>query len=104
MTNWTYEVATEYKFPNITVFKILKDGVLNGYRINTNDGYVMYDTRRNDTDIDPDTMQEIPVTYYYTVSSVPVTFDFVNFPWVAVPRDSVDENYIFGSGNTHETM
>lgn len=103
MGNWTYEIATEYTFPNITVYKALRDGVLTGYRINANEGYVMYDTRRNDVGYDPITMEEIPVTYYYTVSEVPLAFDFVNFPWVAVPRDSVDENYIFGlPDNEHE--
>lgn len=94
---YTFEVATEFNFPNITIYKKIKDGTQHtAWRINANEGYVMYDLRDNNTEFDPETEEEIPVTYYYTVSSVPLTFDFDNFPWVAVPRDSVDENYIFG--------
>ena len=97
MTNYTQEVATEYTFPNITIYRKLKDGVQYAWSIRTNEGYVMYDTRSNDVELDPETMEEIPVTYYYTESSAPLNFDFDKFPWVAAPREGVDENYIFGT-------
>ena len=48
----------------------------------------------------------VEVYYYYVLKVLPLNFNFANFPWVAVPRDSVDENYIFGGGNNtdHETI
>ncbi len=105
MAVYTKEIATEYNFIGITVYKTLCDGVQTGWEIRASDGYVFYDTTANNTDIDPDTMEEISVTYYYTVASLPLREDMVNFRWVAVPRDSVDENYIFGVGdNNHEVM
>ena len=106
MAVYTRELAADIVFPNINVYRIFKDGVLDGYEVKTADVYVMYDTAANDTELDPDTMEEVPVTYYYTIMSCPKTKDFSNFTWVAVPRDSVDENYIFGGGgdNNHEVM
>jgi hypothetical protein len=105
MAVYTFEVATEYNFPNITVYRKLTDGVQTAWRINANEGYVFYDTTANNTDFDPETMEEIPVIYYYTVASLSMRTDMENFHWVAVPRDSVDENYIFGVGdNKHEAM
>jgi hypothetical protein len=105
MAVYTYEVATEYNFPNLTVYKSFKDGVHNGWRINANEGYVYYDTAANDMDFDPETEEMIPVTYYYTVRHCPLNYNFNNFTLVAVPRDSVDENLIFGGGdNDHETI
>lgn len=118
MAVYTVEVATEFNFPNITVYKKLEDGVHYAWRINPNEGYVMYDTRDENYEpvIDPDTglpqtdpetgeMIEVPVTYYYTVASLPLQYDFANFPWVAVLRSSVDENYIFGlPENEHEII
>lgn len=102
---YTYEVNTEYNFPNITLYNWLRDGVLVGYRINANEGYVFYDTNANDVEIDPETNEERPVTYYYTVAGLNPRYNFDNFSYVAVPRDSVDENYIFGGGdNDHEVM
>jgi hypothetical protein len=100
----TYEVATDIVFPNITVHRKFADGVHSGYEIYSNEGYVMYDTAANNTELDPDTMEEVPVTYYYTWLSRPANFNFTNFTWVAVPRDSVDENYIFGVIDRPEIM
>lgn len=101
-----YEVATDIVYPNITIERRLSDGVLSGYRFTANEGYVMYDTTANNTELDPETMEEIPVIYYYTIGILPTNFNFDNFHWVAVPRDSVDENYIFGGvdNNDHEVM
>ena len=96
MAVYTYEVATDYSYPNIMLYKVLRDGVQTGWRINANEGYVFYDTRANNTEYDPETGEETPVIYYYTVASLPMREDMVNFRWVAVPRSTVDENYIFG--------
>ena len=103
MAVFTYEVSTEHIFPNITVYRILKDGVLNGWRVETNEGYVMYDPNDVQVGYDEDD-NEIDVYYYYTIKILTLNYNFDNFPWVAVPRDSVDENYIFGGGNNHEIM
>ena len=96
MAVYTYELATDIVFPNITVYRKLNEGTLVGYEVYSNEGYVMYDTSANHTEQDPETMEEIPVIYYYTWLSCPRNYNFNNFTWVAVPRDSVDENYIFG--------
>lgn len=105
MSEFTVVVANEYKFPNITVYKKLENGIQYAWRINANDGYVMHRATANNTELDPETGEEIPVTYYYTVAHCPLNYNFGNFSWVAVPRDSVDENYIFGTGNNdHEVM
>ena len=106
MAVYTYEVSTEHNvYPNITVYDRFRDGVQSGWRFNTNEGYVMYDTTANNTELDPETMEEIPVTYYYTQYYANPNYNWNNFHWVAVPRSSVDENYIFGVGDpNHEVM
>ena len=99
MAEWTHEIDTEHNiYPNITVEKRLCDGVLSAWRVTANEGFVFYDANANDMAIDPDTMEEIPVTYYYTIRMFPPMYNWANFALVAVPRDSVDENYIFGGG------
>ena len=105
MAVYTYEISTEHNiYPNMTVYDRLVDGVKNGWRINANEGYVFYDANANHTEIDPETMQPVPVIYYYTVATKSRNYNWANFALVAVPRDSVDENYIFGvGGNNHET-
>lgn len=105
MANYTHELSTEYVFPNISVYKKLKDGVQYGWRVNANEGYVIYDPNAPQIELD-ENENEITVFYYYTIKQLPLSFDFSTFPWVAVPRDSVDENYIFGGGdnNNHEIM
>lgn len=106
MAVWTKELNTNYNFPHIDIYNRLRDGVFCDYQAIAHEGYVMYDTTANDVEFDPITMEEITVTYYYTLRGFPASFNFANFTWVAVPRDSVDENYIFGGGdnNDHEVM
>ena len=106
MAVYTYEVSAEHNiYPNITIYDRLKDGEPYGWRFNTDEGYVMYDTTANNTEYDPETGEEIPVTYYYTVYMASRYYNWNNFHWVAVPRDSVDENYIFGVDEPeHEVM
>ena len=104
MATYTYEVSPEHNYPNITVYRKLEDGVLCGWRVNTNEGYVMYNPNANDVEYDPTTMEARPVTYYYTIKVLTLNYNFANFPWVAVPRDSVDENYIFGIPNSKQEV
>ena len=100
---YTEELATDKVFPHIAVYRTFMDGVQNGWRLATEAEYVMYDSTDKNVWVDPDTMEETPVTYYYTGAELPFLYDFSAFPWVAVPRDSVDEEYIFGVGvNSHQ--
>lgn len=100
-----YVLATEYNYPNIEIYRRMVDGVQNGWKIATVEDYVMYDTTANDMEHDPETDEYVPVTYYLTVAHKPQNYNWNNFHYVAVPRDSVDENYIFGVGdNNHEIM
>ena len=106
MAVYTYELSTEHNFPGISIYKKLEDGVHYAWEVRANEGYVFYNVNANDTEWNEDLQEEVPVTYYYIIKSLPLNFNFANFPWVAVPRDSVDENYIFGGGdnNDHEVM
>lgn len=105
MAEWTYPIDTEHNiYPNITVYRILRDGELSGYRIKANDGYVMYHANANDTEMDPITGEIVPVTYYYTEADKPVAYNWAWFDYVAVLRNTVDENYIFSLPNNTETI
>lgn len=101
-----YQESTEHNiYPNLTVYDCIDNGELTGWRVNANEDYVFYDTTANNTELDPETMEEIPVIYYYTVRYFPLRKNWDNFSLVAVPRDTVDENYIFGVGDDdHEVM
>ncbi len=102
----TFELSTEHNnYPNFTVYDRYFDGEPSGWRVITNEGYVFYDTTENNIMFDPETEQEIPVTYYYTEMLLTRYFNWDNWSLVAVPRDSVNENFIFGGANNdHETM
>ena len=104
MAVYTMEIATDYNFPNLTVYRKYRDGVHYAWRVTPNDGYVMYDTNANDVEYD-ENGNEYSVIYYYTSLDRPLNANWSNFSWVAVLRSSVDENYIFGlPDNDHEVM
>ena len=92
-----YTISTEHIYPNITIHKRVTDGVHTGFQVSTDEGYVMCDPNEQNTELDPETMKERPVTYYYTLKILPPKFNFSAFPWVAVPVEDVDEKYVFGS-------
>ena len=106
MATYTYVESTEHNiYPNLTVYDRLRDGSPAGWRVNANDGYVFYDENAEDVTIDPETMMEVPITYYYTTRLYPPTYNWANFALVAVPRDSVPPDQIFGVGAPdHEVM
>ena len=119
MAVYREELATDYSYPHIDIYRQYRDDVFNGYKAYAQNGYVFYDTNANDTTdlIDPDTGEPVideetgmpvtvPITYYYTIRIFPKTYNMANFSLVAVPRDSVNENDIFGGGdnNNHEVM
>ena len=89
---------TSFNFPGIDIYQQLKDGLFLNYVARAQESFVFYDTNDHFTETDPETKEEIPVTYYYTLCLFAVNYDMANFSLVAVPRNSVDENYIFGDG------
>ena len=100
MAEYTTELATDITFPHILVYRRYRDGEHSGYKVLTEEEYVMYDTTEPAEEPIYDRHGNIigyrPCQYYYTRLECPVNFDFDNFTYVAVPRDSVDNNYIFG--------
>lgn len=95
MAEYTTQIATEYNFPNITVYRKYRDGVHYAWRFVSNEGYVMYDTTANNTELDPETMLERPVIYYYTNVDCPLNYNFDNFAFKAISINEVDKKYIF---------
>ena len=97
MTIWTEEINTNFNYPHIDIFNKYKDGVLMRYEVKAQEGYVMYESDRVNADIgfNPDTEEEFMTTYYYIISGMPLNYNFDNFKWVAIDRNSVDNNYIF---------
>lgn len=109
MTNeFTNELATDFNFPHIDIFRRYNNGEFMGYLVQAQEGYVFYDPNANamEPSPDPDNPEMIPVIYYYTIRYLTRTFDMSTFSLVAVPRDSVPQDYIFGDvgENDHETM
>ena len=104
MDKYIYILDTEHVYPNLTIKKVLHDGVLVFYDITVNDGYVMYRTDADDMEMD-ENGEWHPVIYYYTNAILPPRINFdTQFTWVAVPKSTVDENMIFGISDKHETM
>ena len=101
MAVFTEELATDFNFPHIDIYRQYCDGEFDGYKVLAQSGYVFYDTTANDVTLDPDTEEEVPVTYYYTIRLLTRTYNMDNFSLVAVPRDSVPADMIFGVGNDH---
>lgn len=105
MATINYELATDIILPNITVERAYVNNELKAYRLTANAGYVMYRTDANDVTIDPDTLEEIPITYYYRQASMNVRVPIENWTWVAVPESDAPADNIFGGGdNDHETI
>lgn len=105
--DFTYVISPDRNiYPNLTVHEKSLGGEFAGWEVRANEGYVFYDANANDVGYDPETMEEIPVTYYYVIRSFPKTYNWANFALVAVPRDSVPEDMIFGGGDEpeHEIM
>lgn len=95
MAFYTFEISLEHNiYPNLTVYDRFRDGVHIGWKIEPNDSYVFFDTSEDSKEID-ENGKETPVNYYFTVIYLPTSFDWHNFSLLAVPRNSVDEKYIF---------
>lgn len=106
MAVYTESINTNFNFPHIDIYNRYKDGVLSAYKLIPHEGYVVYDTTENNIEIDPETGEEKPVTYYSRMVIFPLNYNFNNFSYVAVLESEVDGNYIFGGGdnNDQETM
>ena len=86
MAVYTETLATDITFPHIEVYRKYREGEHYGYRIVPEKGYRMYDTTANDTEYDPETGTEVPITHYYHVMHAPLIFDFENFNFLAVQK------------------
>ncbi len=106
MAVWTEELDTSFSFPNIDVYKRFRDGEHVQYKVVPQEGYVIYNTTEEHWEQDSPESEPYLVTHYYTAAYLTPNYNFDNFPYVAVLRSEVDENYIYGGGddNDHEIM
>lgn len=98
METITYEEVTPTLIENTTMLKIFGDGVHRQYRITPNDGYVLHNSFRDWTYIDPETMKETFCRGYSAgYSTCAASYDFEKNPheFYAVPADSVPAQQIF---------
>ncbi len=92
---YTYEISQEHNcYPGMTAYDRLRDGNSAGWKIMPNEDYVMRDTSDEAIEIDPETGEERPAIFYYTVAFLPRTCNWNQFTWVAVPRKGVDAAHI----------
>ena len=91
MAKYTFEIAEDKTYPNITVYRKMKDGVQSAWRINADEGYVFFDTTADATTVDPETGEETVEICYSKVASLPLRYGFANFPYVAVLEKIVNE-------------
>lgn len=100
MAVYIYPVSTEHNnYPNLTVCDRLRDGEPKGWRVTANEGYVFYDENAEDTILNLETNKIEPITYYYTISYLPSSFNWDNFSYVAALHNSVPEDQFFGDNN-----
>lgn len=88
--------AEEYAFPHVNVYRKCRDGEQYAWQLLPEDGYVLYNTAERAEEYDCETAKPRPVTYYYTIASLPMRYDMGAFSWAAVPRSEVEKTYIFG--------
>lgn len=91
MEKYTFEIAEDKTYPNITVYRKMKDGVQSAWRINADEGYVFFDTTADATIVDPETGEETVEICYSKAASLPLNYDFANFPYAAVLEEIVNE-------------
>lgn len=89
------EQNTNLKFPNISVKTRLRDGKPCAYVAYADDGYVIYDKtaeifERTSPDSEPK-----KVNHYYSKIICPLSYNFSDFPWQAVPKSKENEKYTF---------
>lgn len=97
MAEFKNELATDINLQNISVYRKFRDGVHCAYEVFADEGFVMYDKKAQNTELDPETNEIVPVTYYYTWISCPLNCDFGAFSYEATERANVNEKYVFGN-------
>ena len=75
------------EYENLTVYDRMNGDIPNGWRVNADEGCVMYDPTENvPTTIDPVTGEEIPGEVYYSrVRYLPRNYDWSRFALLAAP-------------------
>ena len=85
--NVTYELSVDHNgYEHLTVWDRLRDGESAGWRVNADEGFVMYDpTEEVPSAIDPVTGEETAgVIYYSRVRYLPRNYDWSKFDLAAV--------------------
>lgn len=100
----TYEDAKDIVLTNITVERKYADGVQTGYRVRSNEGYVLHNPELDVSYEGPDG-NIIHEQYYYRETIIPVQYHPSTWLWEAVPESGVPADMIFGDdNNAHEVM
>ena len=105
-----YEDLTPSMIENATMQKVTtENGVLIGYTITPNDGYVLHDKGMDEPVYDEETGDptgEVRLGYRRTTASCGANYDFVVNPreFYAVPENSVPADQIFGITTKPEVM
>ena len=93
---------------NTTMKKYVTDaGVERVYEIAPIDGYVLHDSRKDWTDIDQETNEEVVFEGFASGSvSVPIRYDFEANPYNLYTKlaSEVPADQIFGGGSNEEVM
>ena len=104
----TYEDMIPSPIENARVQKSFRDGVQRSYFITPNSGYVLHDSGRDWTDIDPETGEEVVYRGYTRgTATCGANYDFVANPreFYAIPESEAPADQIFGGANNdHEVM
>lgn len=88
----TYRISKEHNnHPNLTIYDTLVDGVLAGWKITANDGYVFYDTNEEIVEVEEGAEEVQPEIYYSTEGYFPLTLDWSAFGITAVLESSTKE-------------
>jgi hypothetical protein len=90
-----YELISQHNYPNINIWSRWENEEFSGFKFEAAEGYVMYNPNEIFYELNIETDEEIPVFYYYTQYNTSAKYVLENFPYIAVPRIVVDENYIF---------
>ena len=104
----TYEPVNPPIIPNTIMQKRYLNDVHKQYLVEPADDYVLHDKALDWTEIDPDTLEEMPkLGYTRGTCTCAATYDFVANPreFYAVPETDIPADQIFGIGNNdHEVM
>ena len=88
--SYTYELSVEYNvYEHLTVWDRLRDGESAGWRVNADEGFVMYDpTEEVPVILDPATGEEVPGEVYYSrIRYLPRNYDWRKFALATVPSE-----------------